>query len=409
MKKVLHTLLRYKLKEDLRSVKVLKDYSIHDFQTFVDIWKKLKKLNITSKLTVYLTIDRNQYILLSNLDVAPHTKDILTNFYKEDSVFIMKIIADIHLFKKNRKTENAWAKCKELLEFLNRKYKIPIQLRLEVDKLSIASRIQKINNVTNITFYIWFTKSSFKNYLTIQKREFLSICWQNNFPVFVILEGLEEKIRTKFSILIPVHNTNDIFINEKDKRYINTQSGIREIIKKFVEEVLHKEESYLIEFLLHLTFIVDNKRTEKKIKSFLPFKLDLFSKDLNLPETQYWDFKKKWGDKHLKVAVSFANACGGIIVLGIEKDGKIVGVSKDMRDDISDTLKNVEPPLPFQFIGVPINKNKEVLFIVISKPERNVVYTLSKGERPFRYGSSVRHFRYDKDIIAYRKRLCKNK
>jgi len=63
-----------------------------------------------------------------------------------------------------------------------------------------------------------------------------------------------------------------------------------------------------------------------------------------MPETQNIEYKQSWRDEYLKWICGFANANGGIIFLGKDDNGKVVGVSdakrllEDIPNKVRDTL-----------------------------------------------------------------------
>ena len=59
-------------------------------------------------------------------------------------------------------------------------------------------------------------------------------------------------------------------------------------------------------------------------------------------ESQTVEWKKEWKDEFLKEIVAFANTDGGFLKIGIDDDGKIVGISnpKQLMKKISDTIAN---------------------------------------------------------------------
>ncbi len=59
-------------------------------------------------------------------------------------------------------------------------------------------------------------------------------------------------------------------------------------------------------------------------------------------ETQTVEWKREWKDEFLKEIASFANTDGGVLKIGVDDDGKIIGVRnpKDVMKKISDTVSN---------------------------------------------------------------------
>ena len=62
----------------------------------------------------------------------------------------------------------------------------------------------------------------------------------------------------------------------------------------------------------------------------------------SMPETQNIEYKSSWHDDYLKWICGFANAQGGIIFIGKDDAGKVVGVEdyKKLMDEIPNKIKN---------------------------------------------------------------------
>ena len=61
-----------------------------------------------------------------------------------------------------------------------------------------------------------------------------------------------------------------------------------------------------------------------------------------MPEQQNIEYKQSWHDDYLKWICGFANANGGIMYIGINDTGKVVGVPdyKKLLDDIPNKVRN---------------------------------------------------------------------
>ena len=61
-----------------------------------------------------------------------------------------------------------------------------------------------------------------------------------------------------------------------------------------------------------------------------------------MPEQQNIEYKQSWHDDYLKWVCGFANAQGGVIFIGKDDDGKIVGVddSKKLMEDLPNKIRN---------------------------------------------------------------------
>ena len=62
-----------------------------------------------------------------------------------------------------------------------------------------------------------------------------------------------------------------------------------------------------------------------------------------LKKIQNIEFKSAWRDEHLKWICGFANAQGGSLFVGIDDDGRVVGLenAKKLSEDISNKVCDV--------------------------------------------------------------------
>jgi ATP-dependent DNA helicase RecG len=61
-----------------------------------------------------------------------------------------------------------------------------------------------------------------------------------------------------------------------------------------------------------------------------------------MPEQQNIEYKQSWHDDYLKWVCGFANAQGGVIFIGKDDNGNIVGIDdyKKLMDDIPNKIRN---------------------------------------------------------------------
>ncbi|RYE56024.1 MAG: transcriptional regulator, partial [Sphingobacteriales bacterium] len=62
-----------------------------------------------------------------------------------------------------------------------------------------------------------------------------------------------------------------------------------------------------------------------------------------MPEQQNIEFKQSWNDDYLKWIAGFANSQGGIIYIGKDDQGKIVGISdyKKLMEDLPNKIRDI--------------------------------------------------------------------
>lgn len=104
-----------------------------------------------------------------------------------------------------------------------------------------------------------------------------------------------------------------------------------------------------------------------------------------MPEQQNIEYKQSWHDDYLKWLCGFANAQGGVIVIGKDDNGNVVGVaeSKKLMDDIPNKIRNT------MGITVEVNLHEENgnHFIEIITPPYSVPISL-RGRYYYRSGST---------------------
>ena len=61
-----------------------------------------------------------------------------------------------------------------------------------------------------------------------------------------------------------------------------------------------------------------------------------------MSETQNIEYKQSWHDDYLKWVCGFANAQGGVIFIGKDDNGNVVGINdyKKLMDDIPNKIRN---------------------------------------------------------------------
>lgn len=102
-------------------------------------------------------------------------------------------------------------------------------------------------------------------------------------------------------------------------------------------------------------------------------------------ENQNVEFKETWRDEYLKWICGFANAQGGKLCIGIDDDGKVVGVknAKKLMEDIPNKVRDTMGII----VDVELSEiyGKNILDITVPVHEYPVNY---KGEYHYRSGST---------------------
>ncbi len=103
------------------------------------------------------------------------------------------------------------------------------------------------------------------------------------------------------------------------------------------------------------------------------------------PETRNVEWKRSWRDEHLKRICGFANAQGGVLEIGKNDDGEVVGVKGVLR------LLEEIPGKVQSLLGIMVDVNlkseadREYLEIVVEPHPNPISY---RGELHYRSGST---------------------
>jgi len=105
-----------------------------------------------------------------------------------------------------------------------------------------------------------------------------------------------------------------------------------------------------------------------------------------MAENQNTEWKESWRDEYLKWICGFANTQGGRIFIGMDDDGKVVGLknSKKLMEDIPNKIRNGVGVLPE--VNLHEQDGKEYIEIVVSPSTFPVNYN---GAYYFRSGSTL--------------------
>ena len=104
-----------------------------------------------------------------------------------------------------------------------------------------------------------------------------------------------------------------------------------------------------------------------------------------LQENQHIEWKESWRDEYLKWIVGFANANGGILCIGKNDTGKVVGLSnaKKLLEDIPNKVRDILGVLVE--VNLVQEENKDFIEIIVESYPTPVNY---KGEYHYRSGST---------------------
>lgn len=104
-----------------------------------------------------------------------------------------------------------------------------------------------------------------------------------------------------------------------------------------------------------------------------------------MKESQHTEWKESWRDDYLRWVCGFANAEGGVLVIGRNDSGKAVGVANAARllEEIPNKVRDVMGIMVD--VNLLIEDSKELLEIRVEPYPSPISY---KGEYHFRSGST---------------------
>ena len=135
---------------------------------------------------------------------------------------------------------------------------------------------------------------------------------------------------------------------------------------------------------------------------------------LNYDETDKIELKEKYTDTLPKEIVSFLNANGGTIVIGITKDKKVIGIKNDIdcvQRKVSDVITDQISPRCIDFVNqhVEIIEGLQVVVIDVLPDNKNLYYIkkygLSENGVYVRNGSSCKNLLPNEIKARYLKTL----
>ncbi len=103
-------------------------------------------------------------------------------------------------------------------------------------------------------------------------------------------------------------------------------------------------------------------------------------------ENQNTEFKKIWKDEYLKSVCAFANAQGGILYIGLNDDGIVVGIDnyKKLLEDLPNKIRDILGIVPQ--INYKTKDNKHYLEIIVKSYNAPVSF---RGHFYYRSGSTI--------------------
>lgn len=105
-----------------------------------------------------------------------------------------------------------------------------------------------------------------------------------------------------------------------------------------------------------------------------------------MKENQNLDFKKIWKDEYLKYVSGFANSEGGVLLVGVDDSGNVIGVdnAKKLLEDLPNKIVSTTGVIPE--VSLIEDGGKEYIRIYIGRSNTPVTYN---GRLYFRSGSTL--------------------
>jgi len=145
---------------------------------------------------------------------------------------------------------------------------------------------------------------------------------------------------------------------------------------------------------------------------------------VKIKETENIELKRELNESIKKELIAFANTYGGVIYIGIDDDGKIVGLDNAKQDleSVSNIIRDsIKPDLTFlTSVKIVEIEDKEIIKIEILKGTKRPYHLVAKGLKPsgvfIRHGitsapateDSIRQMIMENDGVIFEKTRCIN-
>lgn len=367
------------VQEDRRSVRLRRQYRQGDLARLLPIINECSKAGVVPSVSVEALCGDSDETCLQNFRLRNEGVELLLeNTRKRGELTRAIAIA--------RSVETKPALLAQEFERIMQMATASFEIVVYVEKSELARTYDKGDGVTH---YVWLTPENVKASLMKDSRGLLRQLWSDQFPCLII-PTLTPK---HYGFCAVSGDADDIASN--DKLAFHTA-------KRLAVELLKDRDATSV--LLALTFAPRDEESERFLKSELGLSTTQKT-ELPFSESQFYDFKSRPPAEVSKSIAAFANACGGVLVFGIDKNGTVVGCNKARDvDEVSNALKEIEPVVRHSLIQTRIHGNF-VFGLVVFPPGREV-YSLSDGKRPFRQGSATRSFRHDSQVLEARTATC---
>ena len=367
------------------SIKLDIKFTKEDFSTLSAIMAKCREDELKTSLEVYCEEDGAR--LIQDGETVDETIDKIVNKFHGKHDEIREIVAKASFQMRGEKQ-----RLQMLLVDLLAKKGLRFRIQFFIYKYSISEQLHQAYAFPDgCRVYFWLSEAKL---IERDMDSFFNVLWSEDYPVFLVPDS--KNTRLNFALLV-----NDL--SKIDKNALSESIETRRIFLQIKNNIGIYEEGKKL--MVHLALLARDS-AGKSFVDKIDAKLEL--KEINtmpFPESHYLSFKEKWNSEHVKEAAAFANACGGLIVVGVtDKTTSVVGVNFDSRivDIISQNLNNITPIPSYDVWPVDFD-GKKLIFIFIHKENDGRVFRLQKGEQPVKSGSVIRYILNNDEVLRLRR------
>jgi hypothetical protein len=371
--------------EDSLSISLSKKYQPRDLSRILPFYSECVKAGIGVSVTLDYHHRSAKETIVSNFRLRPSGTTAMLESIPKDSKD--ELSAQLAIAKSVEHTPPAFAR--EFDARVGRAFQDRLALNVFVAKAEITKYLA--NHFGDHSYEFWLSVESFKHDLVQDPRRFLRRAWSGKFPVVIALD-LTGQFKYEFCL-----------VSGRPKK-IDVDYASYDLFAPLAKRTLEISES--APFVLALTFAPSDDKSSEFAILRLGLTIDQNATKLNVSETQYYDFKERVSDV-AKTVASFANACGGLTIYGLDNEGNISGLDRNRdSDQVSNSIATgVSPLVRYEIVDAEVG-GKFILAIVILPPKGGEVFVLNNGTRPFRFHSTTKYYRYDSEVRRARAEVC---
>lgn len=368
------------IEEDYRAVSLERGYRPGDLSAMRDILGESRDNNVSLTASILVKLGSSLEAVSSNFTIRRQTiRAILAGgVTKEIRITLASILSVEH-------------DSDSLVEELERFIKVYGPKRFRIRIYLLKSDLSRLvaPGMDSFSVHPWLSIGHLRYSIAEDPKGFLVSIWSGSFPIFV-LPRLRKSVTCKFCV----------FSNPRDDPPQVDTSAFR-IFSNFATRMLKMDvpPKYLLSMSLTPTDTHSRRFVSQLTNLVLP---PQSSKNL-FAESQFHDFKRGVPGEVARIVAGFANALGGVLLIGLDSDGMVFerNPAKD-PDQVAGSLTEVLPLPNYQIIEGEI-EGKYVFALIIHPATGNLVYKLRNGNRPIRWQQTTRIFADDNEVLATRR------